>query len=276
MTADEYDKMTESLKKTIERFQDFYTPSLSELKKTAEQFSLSMDKLPDMSALIPAISYQESLLAEAIDRIADAVKPLQERMPLITSDYLRCLYELTLPASLIFPDLSETLQAAVADSLRAGEDYIDDSQRAFLDEIDPGILSPDRNPSHSKWKLTFSDIVKIITILFSIAGFIIQLLPDDQLDELIEQNAVANEQRQALISVESEELALLRQIKDTNQQLLEILNQSDDLDIDIRDAVDRGDQAADLSFDADEDLIDSPPSEDDGYRQDDETDAGQD
>ena len=275
MTADEYAEMVESLNKAIKRWQDFYTPNMGDLKKAVEQVSLTMNKLPDMSRLLPTISFQESLITESFGRIADAVKPLQELMPSITSDYFRNLSKLTLPASQFQSELSKTLQAAIADSLRAGEEYIDDSQRVILDEIDPGILSPDTDFAHSKRKLTFSEILSIITILFTIASTIITRLPNEQLDELIDQNAVANDQREVQISIESEELALLRQINDTYQQLLEILKQSDDLEVDVQDMIDRGVQAADLSSDADKDLIDFPPSEDDSSGQNDDTDACQ-
>ena len=276
MTPDEYSEMIESLKKAIARWQDLYSPNMGELRKSVEQAMLTMNKLPDMSRLIPAISIQESLIAESFARIADAVKPLHELMPSITSAYLKSLSDLTLPVSQFQQELSQKLQASIADSLRAGEDYMDESQRALLDDIDPGILSPVSDSSHPRWRLSFSQILTIISILFSIAGMIVQRLPDAQLDALIAQNAVANEQRDVLISDESEELLLLQQINDTNQQLLKLLEHSDDLSVDTHDLVDRGAQAADLYFDVDKGPIIHESSEDDCTSQDDDADACQD
>ena len=264
------------MKKSIARWQDLYAPNMDELRKAVEQATLTMNKLPDMSRLIPAISIQESIIAESLARIADSVKPLQELMPSITSAYLKSLSNLTLPASQFQQELTQKLQASLADSLRAGEVYMDESQRALLDDIDPGILSPASDSSHPRWKLSFSQILTIISILFSIAGMIVQRLPDEQLDTLIAQNAVANEQRDVLISDESEELLLLQQINDTNQQLLELLEHSDDLSVDIHDLVDRGAQAADLCFDVDKGPIIDEPSKDDCTSQDEDTDACQD
>ena len=231
---------------------------LSILKNSVRFPDIPKLSYPDFSETFSTLKQAQAALAQSIGTVSMMSRTIANALPDFSSSLRQLVETVALSQEPCVSTLTVEIQSAVEETLRAGWQYMNDDQRSAIDEIDPCILSPSEERSTSRLKLSFAEMLMIISILISLASIIIQLLPDAQLDEIIEQNAIAIEQQEALIAQNDEKLSLLRQINETSQKLLDCIDQLDD--------------PADYAADVGEILVDSPSSDDAGTSQDDDAD----
>lgn len=230
---------------------DRYFVALASLRDTFDR--VSRISVPDLGKYISTSFVLSDSVVRQMDSITALSKSLSELIPKIAVFSSQDFSGLALSVSQSYSRLSESLQDSIVESLRAGEAYMDDSQRAVIDKIDPEILNPSEDRP-SKPKLSVENLIAILTVVINLIFLVIQLTPDPQLDAMIDQNNTVIAQNQEIISLESEKTALLNQLVDTGQQICELL---DEADLFSDDPVD----AADLLTDADETAVDPPEAD---------------
>lgn len=81
------------------------------------------------------------------------------------------------------------------DAFRLVSPIVPEPQQSIFSEI----VSSDADSHGSSKKITFSAAVSLLNILLVVLGLILQYLPDDQLDRIIEQNDIQIEQTEEII-----------------------------------------------------------------------------
>lgn len=269
----DYREFSEAVKSLSDTFAKLQKPDFSyldKLPKIVDLIELQKSAFPDFSELADNIRLTESSLTQMLSELQPFLKSMDDMNPVISNAILmlKNSTELSWPASLATPSLPDSLCDSIVESLRAGERYIEDKQKTVIDNIDPEILNPSSAPA-PKPILSVSNLLAILGILMNIVFFIIQQLPNEQLEEITSQNETIIQQNDDLLYQHSEEIALLKQLTDTSQQITDLL---EELDIDSLDTDDL-DDAPDTFADPDQVPVDSPESECDSGTDQDAADA---
>ena len=199
-----------------------------------------------VSQLIPKISFSQ------LDSMRQRINEINS---VYSSDFFRSLNDTARQISRIsvesLPDLRTPLlsvQDALLEAFAVAKPYMSPDQIQEAEEIVPDIFEPAplEEPRKPSPKLTFEKICVLLSLLLNIISLIIYTLPNKQLEQITEQNAVQIEQNEKMYSAEEETLAALRQLIETAQ--------------DVSDALDAFDQEPDSITDAPEEL--SLPADD--------------
>ena len=243
---DRYSALFAAMKAAAENAMKLSSVDLSGMSETLQRISRLQEFKPDLSPLMTTI--QRISLADHSSYMSSLAKMQQ----------LSQSFRDSLP-------VSDELQQSIIRVLRSAGSYMDDDQKAVVDEIDPEILNPSPEQPAAKPKLSLSNLLAILGILINLVFVIIQQMPDEQLEEIAAQNEVMIEQNEDLIRQNSEELALLQQLADTGNQIADLL---EDAGVEIEDLTD-------LQTDPDQVSVDSPESDPGSDGQQDTADADQ-
>ncbi len=243
---DRYSALFAAMKAAAENAMKLSSVDLSGMSETLQRISRLHEFKPDLSPLMTTI--QRISLADHSSYMSSLAKMQQ----------LSQSFKDSLP-------VSDELQQSIIRVLRSAGSYMDDEQKAVVDEIDPEILNPSPDQPAAKPKLSIPILLAILNLLMNLVFFIIQQMPDEQLEEIAAQNEVVIEQNEDLIRQNSEELALLQQLADTGNQIADLL---EDAGVDIEDLTD-------LQTDPDQVSVDSPESDPGSDGQQDTADADQ-
>ena len=245
-------------------YDDRYSALFAAMKTAAENaMKLSSVDLSGMSETLQRISRLQEFKAD----LSPLMTTIQRISLADTSSYMSTLSKMQ-QLSQSFKDslpVSDELQQSIIRVLRSAVSYMDDDQKAVVDEIDPEILNSSPEQSAVKPKLSIPVLLAILNLLMSLVFFIVQRLPNEQLEEIAAQNEVMIEQNEDLIRQNSEEIALLQQLADTGNQIADLL---EDAGVDIEDLTD-------LQTDPDQESVDSPESDPGSDGQQDKADTDQ-
>lgn len=221
-------------------------PSL-EWDKVLRSAQVASETLAQMN--LPELEAYESALSNAVSRIASLnLDPISsDRLAILISN-MRDLTLRQLPGE-------EAIDAAFR-AIQDSREYLTEDQENTLNSISPEILSPAEAPAKPR-RLTFSDILALISVILALIQLILQQLPNEQLDKLIEQNETQIEQNEMLIEQNSREIELLLQLVDAQQQLSVYVEENKDSLLELDDPLLEG---GDALLKAD-DLVDLPVEE---------------
>ncbi len=119
-----------------------------------------------------------------------------------------------------------TVQDALVGAIAVARPYMSPDQIQEAEDIFPDIFepAPSGKPKKSAPKLSLNTFLALFSLLITIIFGIISTLPDKQLEQITEQNAVLIEQNEELYSLESEKLAVLRQLLETAEEVSDALD----------------------------------------------------
>lgn len=227
-----------NLKDTFEQCKNLKYP-ISQAEKIAKELEACRDALLAPSkSLISAVTSPALNARKELDSITAALTSFKDQLTLPYSNMLDAMTgTLTAIASSIdnlnslSKVKSQISQSAVAAS-SAFEQY-DAIIQAFSKAVtasEPYISLEELNQAENaipvvqqrKHRLSFSDIITLISILFTIYASIISSRPSDQLDRIIDQNDIIISQQEELISLEQEDLELMETL-DTLRDSIDLL-----------------------------------------------------
>ena len=171
------------------------------------------------------------------------------------------------------PDYASLFKSAY-EAIREGCEYLEENDVDMPEEIHDEAFSPTSAVVPSGDVPLLAKITTLIPLIIGLIQIILSLIPDPQLTEIINQNEIVIEQQ-------SEEIALLQnlvnveeELLDMQQQLLDRLNSSGGLSTELEDSVVETDNLALESGDCIDNPADLPESESEGdaYEQDAKTD----
>ena len=211
--------------------------------------SKNLERYKSFSASVAEIIKQNSV---QFDALYSNVLKNSDQIKTIFDSYSSALSNMkSLSSSIDYSVLYSSISAA----LRASQSYLTEEQKAVIDDISPELLEPEPDPAEDRpprTKITRQDLLSIFSILISVFFGIIQLLPNEQLDEIIEgQNAVisveesiAEQNRESLIKLNETNL-LLQQLIECADSIHDALDEFNDDGIEFSLPADSFDDAAD-------------------------------
>lgn len=199
-----YSELFAAMREAASKAMKFSSVDLSGLSEMLRRVSLAYTA-PDLSPLINTV--QRISLAVHSESFMDSLNKLQS------------LQNFSSP-----PLVSDELQQSIIRVLRSSGSYMDDYQKAVVDEIDPEILNPSAEPPSVKPRFSAKILYYILTLLIGLMGIIVQRLPNEQLDEIAAQNEEIIALDEELSRQHSEEIALLIQLNETGQKIVDLLD----------------------------------------------------
>ena len=250
---DRYSELFAAMKTAASNAAKFSSVDLSGLSETLRRITLAYP-YPDLSPLINVV--RQISLADYSAPFLNTLSELREISQTVSDSVL----------------VSVELQQSIISVLRSAGSYMDDEQKAIVDEIDPEILNPSPEPPAPKPKLSLSNLLAILGILINIICLIVQQLPDEQLDVLAAQNEEIIALDEELSRQHSEEIALLIQLNETGQKIVDLLDDGAEIGSLL---TDEPEALPDGLADPDQVPVDPPESNGDGDSQQDDADAVQ-
>ena len=250
---DRYSALFAATKAAAENAMKLSSVDLSGMSETLQRISRLQEFKPDLSPLMTTI--QRISLADNSSYMSSLAKMQQ----------LSQSFKDSLP-------VSDELQQSIIMVLRSAGSYMDDEQKAVVNEIDPEILNPSPEQPAAKPKLSLSNLLAILGILINIICLIVQQLPDEQLDVLAAQNEEIIALDEELSRQHSEEIALLIQLNETGQKIVDLLDDGAEIGSLLSD---EPEALLDGLADPDQISVDPPESNGDGDSQQDDADAVQ-
>lgn len=123
---------------------------------------------------------------------------------------------------------SARLSADFAKSLEMAQPFMDEEQTIECEQLFE-VPSTDIAPTFSsKEKLSFSDCLNLIGLLFTIITSIMSFRSDPQMDELIELQKAENEIASEQLTIEKEQLELTKEQTELLQQVLDLMETFND------------------------------------------------
>lgn len=189
-----------------------------------------------VSQLIPKISLSQlDSLKQALSEIssisirADAFLSGWDSVIREISDTSRLVSQISAESLQGYRDSLLSVQDALVCAIAAARPYMSPVQIEEAESIVPDIFepAPPEKPKKSAPKISISTLLALLSLLVTIIFGIISTLPDKQLEQIAEQNAVLIEQNEDLYSLEEEKLAVLRQLLETAQDVSDVLDALD-------------------------------------------------
>ena len=240
-------------------------------------------KDPKLRSLIPEQTLQQIMdISKAVSDLVPPIKlaqidTMKEMAASISSIYSEDLLQVVKETAVFASKTSVesvhglrdsllTIQESLIRAISIARPYMNQGQIEKAESIVPDIFEdsppqpdkPQKTPQHA----SIGTLIALLNLLFAIIFGIISLLPDDQLEQITEQNAVIIEQNQEMISQQEEKLIVLRQLLETAQDVRDTINALDQ-DIDnISDALEEFPVSADDLNEVADDLDKPVESED--------------
>lgn len=186
-----------------------------------------------ISQLIPKISFSQ---LDSMKQTLSEISSISIRTDAFLSGWDAVFREISNTSRLVsqipvesiqgFRDSLLPVQDALVSAIAIARPYMSPVQIEKAESMVPDIFepAPPEKPPKSSPKLSFSTLLALFSLLVTIIFGIISTLPDKQLEQITEQNAVLIEQNEELYSLEAEKLAVLRQLIETAEDVSDVLD----------------------------------------------------